>query len=184
MKGPFSTEQENGWRLKDTKFLCVPVTENFSLSLSTSSVAKKTQQRLFLLRRLRKSPSPFTQTNHILQRDYWEYPEQLHHYSGKWEQLRWSSAALSSLSQTSNTHAASAEPPALWKTPHTPRITSSTSCLVLFLPCTSCLVHFCTVPCLQVCTLCSLVFAHLHTCSLCCSVLFNVAHMHFSVTLC
>ncbi|KAK3545747.1 hypothetical protein QTP70_011320 [Hemibagrus guttatus] len=44
--------------VKSTKFLGVPLVENFTWSLNTSSISKKAQQRLYLLRRLRKAHLP------------------------------------------------------------------------------------------------------------------------------
>ncbi|KAI5095602.1 gastrula zinc finger protein XlCGF28.1-like [Silurus meridionalis] len=41
--------------VKSTKFLGVHLVENFTWSLNTSSITKKTQQHLYFLRRLRKA---------------------------------------------------------------------------------------------------------------------------------
>ncbi|KAI4877995.1 hypothetical protein NFI96_012191, partial [Prochilodus magdalenae] len=44
--------------VQSTKFLSIHITENLTWSLNTSSIAKKTQQRLYFLRRLRKPHLP------------------------------------------------------------------------------------------------------------------------------
>ncbi|KAK3563536.1 hypothetical protein QTP86_030947, partial [Hemibagrus guttatus] len=44
--------------IKSTKFLGVHLVENFTWSLNTSSINKKTQQRLYFLQRLRKAHLP------------------------------------------------------------------------------------------------------------------------------
>ncbi|KAI4896098.1 hypothetical protein NFI96_006456 [Prochilodus magdalenae] len=44
--------------VQSTKFLGVHITENLTWSLNTSSIAKKAQQRLYFLRRLRKAHLP------------------------------------------------------------------------------------------------------------------------------
>ncbi|KAK3547940.1 hypothetical protein QTP70_001327 [Hemibagrus guttatus] len=46
--------------IKNTKFLGVPLAENFTWSLNTSSISKKAQQCLYFLRRLRKAHLPPT----------------------------------------------------------------------------------------------------------------------------
>ncbi|KAK3566239.1 hypothetical protein QTP86_030026 [Hemibagrus guttatus] len=49
------------WRefgVKSTKFLGVHLAENFTWSLNTTSISKKDQQRLYVLRRLRKAHLP------------------------------------------------------------------------------------------------------------------------------
>ncbi|KAK3505592.1 hypothetical protein QTP70_005236 [Hemibagrus guttatus] len=44
--------------VKSTKFLGIHLVENFIWSLSTSSITKKTQQRLYFLRKLSKAHLP------------------------------------------------------------------------------------------------------------------------------
>ncbi|KAI5099295.1 hypothetical protein C0J45_11434 [Silurus meridionalis] len=60
--------------VKNTKYLGVHLVENFTWSLNTSSITKKTQQHLYFLRR-----SPFPYPVHVLQGDHRKHPEQLRH---------------------------------------------------------------------------------------------------------
>ncbi|KAI5086678.1 gastrula zinc finger protein XlCGF28.1-like [Silurus meridionalis] len=56
--------------VKNTKFLGVHLANNLILSLNTSSIAKKAQQHLYFLRRLRKAhlPPPIISYHKTLQR--------------------------------------------------------------------------------------------------------------------
>ncbi|MCJ8737656.1 hypothetical protein PDJAM_G00026540 [Pangasius djambal] len=62
-------------RVSSTKFLGVHITENLSW---TASLAKKSQQRLYFLRKL-ESQSPGSHHVHLLQRHHREHSDELHH---------------------------------------------------------------------------------------------------------
>ena len=57
--------------MKNTKFLCVHLSDNLTWSFNTCSTMEKAQQRL-LPEKAEESPPPTPHSHHFLQRDYWE----------------------------------------------------------------------------------------------------------------
>ncbi len=85
---PITIDKTPVERVNSFKFLGCHITEDFTWSSHTDAVMKKTHQRLFFLRRLRKFGMSPSNPQNILHLHCGEHPDQLHHRL-VWKQHRW-----------------------------------------------------------------------------------------------
>lgn len=124
--------------MKNTEFLGIHLAENLSWSLNTNSTAKKTQQRLYFLRQLKKAHL-YTNTLTTFYRGTVENIGCINVWPGNCtisahktlerivRTVREWLGSLCPPPQTFTQYAASLKPTALCQTPHTPHIHSSPS---------------------------------------------------------